>query len=55
MLELEKELTTELQKISILNSAISNLEQTQQRAEKSVTALAEMPETTKMYKPIGRV
>ena len=55
MLELEKELTTELQKIGILNNAINNLQNTEKRTVMAVKAISEMPETAKMFKPVGRM
>lgn len=55
MLEIERDLTTDLQKISILNSAISSLEMAQKQTEEALTAINKLPDTTKIYKPIGRM
>ena len=55
MLELEKSLTTELQKMNILSSAINSMKDTQVKTDKAAAELDKVPETTKIYKPIGRM
>ncbi len=55
MLETEKQLTTELQKMNILGSAISSMEDSKTKTEKAAGELEKIPETTKIYKPVGRM
>lgn len=55
MLEQEKLLTTELQKMNILNSAINSLQQAQKRAEDAFKMIDSFSETAKIYRPLGRM
>eukprot|EP00831_Metopus_contortus_P049825 TRINITY_DN4143_c0_g1_i3.p2 TRINITY_DN4143_c0_g1~~TRINITY_DN4143_c0_g1_i3.p2 ORF type:complete len:115 (+),score=27.36 TRINITY_DN4143_c0_g1_i3:44-346(+) len=55
MLDVEKEFTTEIQKINILNSAINSLTYSQKKTEQCISSLADIPDTTHIYKPVGRM
>ena len=55
MLETEKQLTTELQKMNILGSAINSMQDSQAKTEKAASEIEKYSETTKIYKPVGRM
>lgn len=55
MLETEKQLTTELQKMNILGSAIANMKDGKTKTENAGKEIEKIPETTKIYRPVGRM
>ena len=55
MLEVEKLLTTEMQKMNILGSAINSMQDSLVRTEKAIVALDKIEEDKRIYKPVGRM
>ncbi len=55
MLDIEKQLTTELQKMNIVSSAVESMQDSVARSEKTVIAMDKMADTARIFKPVGRM